>query len=309
MSLDLPDERTRSEIEAVALRLLREAGVTEPPVPVGRIVDHLELHRQFYDLQNPSFLDRAKHKIIVHGRKIAEMLQRIRLVAVLLYDEDRIVLDTQLPKIKQDWSTCHEVVHRVLPWHKTYFRGDTAQTLAPDWHELLEAEANYGASELMFCGPLFGREAKDLVPAWPSVEELVRRYGKSKTATLRRFVGHGPDLPMVMLVSTPYWEEKPPDQANRWRHYVPSPQFVQRFSSVEPGALLELIDRHSQQRVGGPVADFSCALHDDEGGQHEFHVESFFNRYYILSLFAEVAGRRVHRIVVPTGVLRRRMAR
>jgi len=302
VSLDLPDERTRREIEAVALRLLREAGVTEPPVPVGRIVDHLELHRQFYDLQNPSFLDRAKHKIIIHGRRLVEAIRRIKLAAVLLYDEDRIVLDARLPEIKHDWSTCHEVAHRVLPWHKTYFRGDTAQTLAPDWHEVLEAEANYGASELMFCGPSFREDARDVAPTWPNVEVLAKRYGKSKTATLRRFVEHGPDLPMVMLVSTPYWKEKPPDQVNRCRHYVPSRQFAQRFSSIHPDALLELVDGHSQQRTGGPVADFACALHDDDGRQHEFHAVSFFNRYYILSLFARGSGRRVRRIVVPNGV-------
>lgn len=309
MSLDRPDERTRREIEAVTLRLLREAGVAEPPVPVGRIVEHLELHRGFYDLQSPSFLDRAKHKIIIHGRKLSEMLRRIKLAAVLLYDEDRIVLDTQLPKIKHDWSTCHEVAHRVLPWHKTYFRGDTAETLAPDWHELLEAEANYGASEIMFCGPLFRQEARDLAPTWASVEQIAKRYGKSKTATLRRFVEHGPDLPMVMLVSTPYWEERPPDQVSRCRHCVPSPEFAQHFSSIQPDALLTLVDRHSQQRIGGPVADFTCALHDDAGRQHEFHVESFFNQHYILSLFTRIPSQRAHRIVVPIGVSLRRAVR
>lgn len=309
MSPNLPDDKTRREVEAATWRLLRDAGVTEPPVLVSVIIDHLELHRQFYDLQSPRFLDRAKHRIIVHGRKLAEILHRIRLAAVLLYDEDRIVLDAQLPTIKHDWSTCHEVVHRVLPWHKTYFRGDTAQTLDPDWHELLEAEANYGASELMFCGPVFRREAHDLVPGWSRIEDLAKRYGKSKTATLRRFVEHGPDRPMVTLVSTPYWEEKPSDQANRWRHYVPSPRFAQRFSCAEPDVLLRLVDLHSRQRIGGPVADFTCVLHDDDGCQHEFHAESFFNRHYILSLFVQLESRRIRRILVPHGVSLRRAPR
>jgi hypothetical protein len=160
----------------------------------------------------------------------------------------------------------------------------------------------------MFCGSMFSREAQDLTPAWSSVEKLVKRYGRSKTSTLRRFVERGPDRPMVMFASTPYWEEKPPDQANRTRYCVPSPQFAQRFSSVEPDVLLSLVDRNSRRRVGGPVADFPCSLRDDNGDEHEFHAESFFNGYYILTLFAEVPGARTRHIIVPRGSLPQRVA-
>ncbi|MBN1460002.1 MAG: hypothetical protein JXA57_10715 [Armatimonadetes bacterium] len=283
----------------VTWRLLRDAGISSPPVPVQAVVDHLDLHRSFYDLKDPSFVDRAKHRVRVHGMRIVDIIRRISLQAVLLFDENRIVLDITLPELKRDWPTCHEVVHRVVPWHKAYFMGDTAQTLNPDWHERLEAEANYGASELMFCGPVFGREARDLPPQWSSVEELVKRYGKSKTATLRRFVQHGPDSAMVMLVSTPYWEETPPDQEARSRHCVPSGLFAQRFSRVGPEELVALVDRYSQQRRGGPVADFVCPLEDDNGDAHDFRGESFYNRHYILTLFAEMPNRRSRRIIVP----------
>jgi hypothetical protein len=293
------DSSTRREIEAVTWRLLRDAGISRPPVPVQVVLDHLDLHRSFYDLQDPSFLDRAKHRIRVRGIWLVDLIRRISLQAVLLYDENRILLDATLPEIKRDWPTCHEVVHRVVPWHKAYFWGDTAQTLDPDWHERLEAEANYGASELMFCGPVFAREALDLLPAWSSVEQLVKRYGKSKTATLRRFVQHGPDHAMAMLVSTPYWEETPPDQDTRSRHYVASSLFAQRLSRIGPEALVTLVDRYSQQRRGGPVADFVCPLEDDNGDAHEFHAESFYNGHYILTLFVEVPNRQARRIIVP----------
>ena len=164
MGQDQLDPSTRGEIEKVTWRLLKEAGITSPPVHVPALVGHLDLYREFYDLQDPTFLDRTKHKIIVYGHKMSEIVKRIKLKAVLLFDEDRILLDTTLPEIKHDWATCHEVGHRALRWHKTYFRGDTAQTLHPEWHERLEAEANYAASDLMFCGPLFGREAADVLP-------------------------------------------------------------------------------------------------------------------------------------------------
>jgi len=299
MAGDPLDSHTRKEIEVVAWRLLRDAGISAPPVSVPAVVAHLDLYRDFYDLQDPSFLDRVKHRALIHGRRLVDIIHKVSLQAVLLYDEDRIVLDAALPPIKHDWSTCHEVTHRALRWHKEYFRADTAQTLAPDWHERLEAEANYGASELMFCGPVFAREARDLLPAWSSLEELVKRYGKSKTATLRRFVQHGPDRAMAMLVSTPYWEETPPDQNARSRHYVPSSLFAQRFSGIGPEALVTLVDRYSEQRRGGPVADFVCPLEDDSGDAHEFRGESFYNRHYILTLFVEVPNRPARRIIVP----------
>lgn len=300
MQQGLLDDNTCSAIETSCWRLLEDAAVTSPPVPVSVIVEHLQLYRDFYDLQNPTFLDRTKHKIIVHGRKLGSILKKITLAAVLLYDENRIVLDSGLPEIKHDWSTCHEVAHHLLPWHKTYFRGDTAQTLDPAWQEQLEAEANCAASELMFCGPVFDREAKDVYPSWAGFKEITSRYGKSMTATLRRFVARGPDRPMAMMVSTPYWKAKPEDQPERWRHCVGSVQFLDAFCSVTPADLLSRVDAHTQQRRGGPVGDFSFSLDDDNGDAHEFHAESFYNGHYILTLFVEVRKRSARRIIVPS---------
>ena len=69
---------------------------------------------------------------------------------MLFQDESRIVVDASLPKGKQEWPSLHEAGHRILEWHRPYFFGDTAQTLDPDWQQILEEEANYAASALMF---------------------------------------------------------------------------------------------------------------------------------------------------------------
>jgi len=299
MGQDQLDANTSKEIEKVTWGLLREAGITSPPVKVPAIIEQLDLYREFYDLQNPTFLERTKHKIIVDGRKLIDIVSRIKLVAVLFFDEDRIVLDTGLPTIKHDWATCHEVGHSVLPWHKAYFRGDTAQTLDPAWQEQLEAEANYAASELMFCGPVFDQEARDVTPNWEGFAKLAQRYGKSMTATLRRLVTHSPDQVMAMTVSTPFWKEKPADQPKRWRHFAMSPRFRADFANVTPEALLAHVDAHSEQRSGGPVAEFAFSLDDDDGESHEFYAKSFYNRYYILTLFVEMRKRSARKIIVP----------
>ena len=54
--------------------------------------------------------------------------------------------------------------HRLLPWHKPFFFGATAQTLDPAYQADLEAEANYAAGRLLFLGNRFTEEARDLAP-------------------------------------------------------------------------------------------------------------------------------------------------
>ena len=55
------DRATRAEIERIAAATLRDAGLTEPPLSVEELLQHVQLHRDYYDLANPRFLDRAKH--------------------------------------------------------------------------------------------------------------------------------------------------------------------------------------------------------------------------------------------------------
>ncbi len=293
------DEATSREIEKVTWNTLRDAGIVRPPVQIEVILQHLHLYRDFYSLKNPSFLDRTKHKIRVHGTKLVNILQKINLMAVLFYDENRIVVDEELPEIRQDWPSFHEVSHKIFVWHKPYFYGDTAQTLDPDWHEILESEANYGASALMFCGHIFTKEACDTTKEWASVASLKKRYKKSLTTTLRRYVEHGHDHSMFMLVSTPYWCIKPEDQTKQWRHFVRSKMFSEQFSTVAAEDVLKAVDSNSSIRIGGPVADFTFSLNDDNGVLHEFRAESFYNRYYLLTLCVQLKKCTEKRIVMP----------
>ncbi len=172
------DKMTRKEIDTACHNTLREAGIFQPPVKVESVLEYLELYRDFYNLQNPDFLDKAKHKIQVNGRKLIQIVKKICLHAVLFPDEGRIIVDSNLPQLKQEWPSFHEMGHRILEWHRPYFYGDTAQTLDPDWQQQLEEEANYAASTLMFCGRLFTQEARDTKPEWASVEELKKTIWK-----------------------------------------------------------------------------------------------------------------------------------
>lgn len=294
------DDATRREIDKVAWRTLRDAGLKQPPVSLNVLLEHLELFRGFYDLQNPGFLDKAKHKIRVHGRKLIRILDKIRLRAVLFYEEHRIVVDETLPEIKREWPSFHEAAHKILVWHEPYFSyGDTAETLDPHWREPLEAEANYAASALMFCGPVFGKEARDTKPEWAAVEELKKRYGKSYSTTLRRYVEFGPQVPMALLVSTLPWADQPSDQDTRSRHFVVSPSFGHMFSNITQEHLRRRVDASSPRRHGGLVLDVTLHLRDDNGSNHEFRAQSFNNSYYLQTLFVYVAEITSKRIILP----------
>jgi len=291
------DHSTHREIDKRVWRTLRDAGIIKPPVQIERVLEHLKLFRDFYDLQNPGFLDKAKHKLRVNGKKVIEVIKRIELQAVLLFDEKRVVVDSSLPTLKQDWPSFHEAGHRILTWHRPYFFGDTAQTLDPEWQQALEAEANCAASAMMFCGPVFTTEAKDTLPGWRSVAELKKRYGKSYHTTLRRYVGYGPEHIMALLVSTPHWQASPSDQDGRCRHLVRSPLFKDMFNTVSDEELRGIVDANTMRRRGGPVGDFSCELIDDNGAKHEFRGEPFYNRYYIQTLYVHVRQLTTTRVV------------
>lgn len=296
------DDLTRREIDKVVWSTLKDAGLTRPPVRIEDLLEHLRLNRTYYDLRDPGFCDKAKYKLLVAARKAAKVIRKINLVAVLFQDEKRIVIDANLPAIKQDWPSFHECAHRIMPWHRAYFHGDTAQTLDPAWQERLEAEANFGASGLMFCGPVFTRSALDTKPEWASVKALKQDYGKSYVTTLRRYVEHGPTHAMAMLVSTAPWDVRPDDQPENWRHFVGSPTFLEQFSNVTAADLVGVVNANVEYRRGGPVADFSFQVSDDNVDWHEFRAECFYNSHYILTLLTQLRMMPSDQIVVPSAV-------
>lgn len=278
------NESTRTEIDKVIWRTLRDAGLVEPPVRIEDLLEHLKLHRDFYDLQNPTFLNHVAHRIQVGKHKLVQIIKSVKLFAVLFPDENRFVVDQSLPAPKQEFASFHDSTHRILVWHRSFFLGETAQTLDPDYQEWLEEEANYGGSGLMFCGPIFTQEALQTSPKWSSIELLKKRYKKSWVTTLRRYVEQSHDVPMVMVISTPNWLPKPDDQITRCRHFVRSKKFIEQFPSVHADQLVNAIDDNAAMRRGGLVAEFGVMLMDANDSPHEFMGETFFNRHYLLTL-------------------------
>jgi hypothetical protein len=101
----MPDEFTRREIDKVANKTLKEAGMGEPPFLIDGLLDHLEIDRGFYDLEDPGFIRRFVHKVKVKGKTLSKIRGKIKLAAMWLPNKgkrDRIYVDELLPKPKKN---------------------------------------------------------------------------------------------------------------------------------------------------------------------------------------------------------------
>lgn len=197
-------------------------------------------------------------------------------------ESSKILLDTSLPPPKRTFPQFHETVHSILPWHKGFFLGDTAQTLSPEYQEALELEANYGASELWFCGPEFRKRSLDFALEWKSIPELRDMFGTTLTTTLWKMVV-SQKSPALGVVSIPAWKAEA--GAERCKYVIKSPEVMTRFSKVDRRMLLAQIESNIVQRRGGPLGTYEVVLTDDNGDLHSFQAETFFNRHELLTLF------------------------
>ena len=80
----MPDEFTRREIDKVASRTLKEAGMREPPFLIDNLLDHLEIDREFFDLEDPGLIRRFVHKVKVKGKILSKIREKIKLAAIWL---------------------------------------------------------------------------------------------------------------------------------------------------------------------------------------------------------------------------------
>ena len=212
----------------------------------------------------------------------------LSLKALYLPDQKRILLDQDLPLIKHRWNEAHEIGHDLIPWHAGMMLGDTEQTLTPSCHEIIEAEANYAAGQLLFMADRFRAEATTTTPSLDVVKKLSRDFGNTVTSTLWRFVeqAHG-NRPMVALVTGhPHPAKRKPDfdAAKPCRYCVESPLFRERFGQILESELFSVIVGYSGAQRGGKLGEAEVVLHDRNGERHVFAFETFFNSHEALTL-------------------------
>ncbi|MBH5396625.1 DUF955 domain-containing protein [Bradyrhizobium sp. CNPSo 4010] len=288
-------DRTIADIDGQVDKVLRGLGNPEPPVDLRLVRELLKLDRGYYSTTDDSLLRETFSRLKVAGLQVLlrptilrDAVQSLSLKALYLPDQKRILLDQDLPILKHRWNEAHEIGHDIIPWHIGMMLGDTEQTLIPACHQIMEAEANYAAGQLLFLAGRFVEEATSSVPSLAFVKSLSRGFGNTMTSTLWRFVeqGHG-GRPIVALVTGhPHRTRRKTDfdPANPCRYCVESPPFRERFGIVRETDLFATIVGYCGSQRGGSLGRSEVLLADLNGDRHVFDFETFFNRHEALTL-------------------------
>jgi hypothetical protein len=287
--------KASQDIDSRVERVLRGLGNPEPPLCLDDVRELLNLDRAFYTADDPGITREAISRIRVatiqtyrRPTLIIDAIRKLSLKALYLPDRKRILLDGDLPEKKHRWNEAHEIGHSIIPWHNEMMLGDNSLTLSQDCHEHIETEANFAAGRLLFLRDRFVNEARALRPAIESVRKLHSDFGNTLSTTLYRFVETvGTERPIVGLITDhPHITRRSESfKCNEpCRHFIQSPAFAECFSKFPEFALFNSIVGYCGSQLGGPLGEDEVILTDDNGNEHLFHFETFFNRYDALTL-------------------------
>lgn len=289
--------RTAADIEVQVGKVLRGLGHPEPPLDLQLVRELLKLDRAYYSTTDDGLLRETISRLKIAGLQVLkrptllkDAVRSLSLKALYLPDQKRILLDSDLPKLKHRWNEAHEVGHDIIPWHSGMMLGDTEGTLTPACHAQMEAEANYAAGRLLFLADRFVDEANSAPPSLEEIRRLSKVFDNTMTSTLWRYVEQTHrDTPIVGLVTGhPHPSKRKPDfdPVSPCRYCVQSPSFRSRFGTLTEIDLFGVVASYSGAQRGGPLGRREVVLADANGQDHVFHFETFFNGHEALTLGA-----------------------
>jgi len=288
-------EIERREIQDHVRKVLRDLGNPEPPLSLPDVRKLLHLDLKYYDGSDAGLLAEVSHRVKLLTKKtlpdavkhVRDVIARSKLLAFWVPESKRVLIDSSVPKPKHRWIEGHEITHSIAPWHRDFLLGDDKETLDPSCRAMLEAEANFGAGQLLFLQDRFANEARDVAPSIESVKALASRYNNSITSTLWRLVEErDPSKPVFGMISV---HPNDPnigahDGASPWRYFIRSGAFRTQFSNVKPAEVYRLVAHHASYRKRGPVLETHDFLTDIAGEAWEFTIEGFSNSHALLTL-------------------------
>jgi len=283
-------DRTARDIDQQVGKILRDLGSPEPPLKIDDVRELLRLDRQYYSSSDDGVLREVAHRLKVAGKQIIrrptlllDVVRKMDLKALYLPDSKRILIDQDLPAVKQRWGEAHEIGHDIIPWHQGLMLGDTKATLRPACHAQLEAEANYAAGRLLYLQDGF-REHLGEQPDLAGIRELAKAFGNSITTALWRVVEYL-DIPAIGAVTDhPHRPGDEFDPAKPCRYFIRSRRFEAEFGRIDEQAIFAVLGEYCADKRGGPLGAAEVILSDDRGEEHVFYFETFYNRYEALTL-------------------------
>lgn len=286
----------KRDINDLLGRLLRDLGNPEPPLRLEDVRALQKLDLTYYSKTDLNLLDEMAHRakmggnfLMTSARHMVEVVEKYKLRGLLMVNNDqrKIFIDNDVVQLKRRFIIAHEILHDLLPWHRSLLLGDNESTLSPNCHQEMEAEANYGARRLIFMGDRFSREAKDLDLSWNSVKLMKDRYGNTLTTAVWHMVCERlPDHPVFGLISRHpmHMDIGGGDDGRDVTHMMRSNGFQTRFGSFKENDAFGAVRSYISRKKRGPLGDGICHIRDVNGENCAFEMSSFSNGYDVLSL-------------------------
>ncbi len=282
------DQANAQEIDEYVAKILADLGSPEPPLNLNMVRELLRLDKAYYSSVDQGILQETVHRLKIAGKQIIkrpslllDAVKKFDLTALWLPDRKRILIDSELPKLKQRWGEAHEIGHSMIPWHEPLMHGDQRRTLSIACQQQVEKEANYAAGRLLFLQNRFVDEVRSGAVDFDRIRDLHATYGNTMTATLWRTV-ESMEIPAVGLVSIHPQEEAPEGQ-DPVRHFLRSWSFAEQFASLTSKQLFLRL-REFCYGKRGRIGATEIILRDINGTPHIFSFECFHNSYDALTL-------------------------
>jgi Zn-dependent peptidase ImmA (M78 family) len=281
--------------------LLREASALGRfPTPVDDIMAAAKLTVVDDEVLNEGmlrqFLKKAKSGIA------ATIKSALSKVLGLFEATDRlVVIDKEAPKPRKPFIKLHEAGHGTLPHQAKVYAliHDCEKTLDAEITDLFEREANVFASEALFQGEIFAKEAQQVHFGIKAPIALAKKFGSSNYAAFRRFVITNSDACCVVVL-----EPAVHDLNGGFSAEVRRVVMNKSFEKIYDGTVLCSTVTHSH--VLGPVMprkrmtfDHEIVLTDRNKDERICIAEAFDTKHQTLVLVRDVAVRKRSGVIVP----------
>ena len=221
---------------------------------------------------------------------------------------DRIVfIDKDTPSPRVPFIKLHEAGHGSLPHQSKMYAliHDCEKTLDPYTTDLFEREANVFASEVLFQGDVFSKEAGDMAFCIKTPIALARKFGASNYATFRRFVTTNPCACCVVVLN-PFTTEWNGSFLPEVRRIVPSTTFHRTFhceslfAGISHTHVLAPAIPIGNRRMTAPK---EVILYDRNGTPHLCSAEGFSTKHQVFVLVRDTGAFTSSGIIVPSSYM------
>lgn len=274
-----PDSKL--DISNISEQLLRKAdAIGVLPTPIEDLIEVATITEigSLKDL-NENFFSRLKKSaqdIFINA------IQKVRGIADL---RDRIIyIPNPDNPFRKTFTKAHDLGHQVLPWHKlnpAYLDDDI--TLSQDVEDLLEKEANFFASEIIFQGNRFRNHARNYSASFDAIFKLSDLYGVSKQSTLWRYVEEQDEIIAIAQYYPASVVDNDGEQVLKHWKTIPSPKFLQKYGNINLPSFLEPIHPWVAARDTMNLCDgkeeLTCG-----GNKYIFEWQAWWNGYTLFIL-------------------------